>query len=247
VGIHIERDDAAPRQEEQVLASEDRVLSEREVDRENRLEPPHDGARRILEAADSARRRLARDLHDGAQQQFVTAVINLQLAQAKFAGDPDRAKRHLDTALQQAESGLAALRDLVTGIHPPILTHLGLNAAVQSCLDGLPIPVRLEITDERLPPGVEESMYFFVSEALTNVVKHAHASSAAILIARTNTIVNVEVSDDGVGGADLHAGGSGLMGLVDRMHALGGDLTIASPPTGGTVLRGVIPMPAEPV
>jgi signal transduction histidine kinase len=201
-----------------------------------------DVSRRILQAGDAARRRLARDLHDGAQQHFVTATIDLRLAQAKFTSDPERAKQYLDEALAQAESGLGALRDLVTGIHPPILTHLGLKAAVESLVDDFPIPVELDLTTRRLPAALEESIYFFVSEGLTNVIKHAQASNAAVQIAPCSSLVTVEVSDDGIGGAALGGGGSGLPGLADRVQALSGEFTVAAPPAGGTVLRVVIPL-----
>lgn len=198
--------------------------------------------RRILEAGDAARRRVARDLHDGAQQKFVTTVINLQLAQAKLATDPERAKRYLDAALLQAETGLGELRELVTGIHPPILGHFGLNAAVGALADALPIPVDLAVTEERFARILEDNVYFFVSEALTNVVKHAQASHAAVRITAGITLLSAEVRDDGLGGAMVTNGGTGLMGLLDRVETLDGTLTIASPPAGGTMLRAVIPL-----
>ncbi|MGA8718071.1 MAG: histidine kinase [Solirubrobacteraceae bacterium] len=219
----------------------DAMTGELTVDQEG----GHDSgsARQILETADADRRRFTRDLHDAAQQKFVAAMNNLRLAQARFASEPERAKRHLDAALTQAESGLRALRDLVAGIHPPVLAHLGLQAAVESLADDCPIPVSLDITDGRLPVVIEESVYFFVSEALTNVIKHARASEAKILIAAGETLLTVEVSDDGVGGASMTDDGSGLPGLMHRVQALDGELTLASPPTGGTVLRGVLPLP----
>jgi signal transduction histidine kinase len=201
-----------------------------------------DVRRRILEAGDAARRRVARDLHDGAQQKFVTTVINLQLAQATLATDPQRAKRYLDAALVQAETGLGELRELVTGIHPPILGHLGLNAAVGALADALPIPVELAVTDERFARVLEDNVYFFVSEALTNVIKHARASQAAVRITAGSMLLSAEVRDDGLGGVTLINGGTGLMGLLDRVEALDGQLTIASPPAGGTMLRAVIPL-----
>jgi signal transduction histidine kinase len=200
-------------------------------------------ARRILEAADADRRRFAQDLHDGAQQKFVAAVNNLQLARGRFASEPERAKHHLDAALAQAESGLGALRDLVAGIHPPILGHLGLQAAVASLADDSPIPVRLDITDGRLPRAIEESVYLFVSEGLTNVIKHARAREARVLIATSESLLTIEVSDDGIGGAIVTGDGCGLPGLMDRMQALDGSFRLASPPTGGTLLRGVLPLP----
>jgi signal transduction histidine kinase len=199
-------------------------------------------SRRILEAADAARRRLARDIHDGAQQQLVAAVINLQLAQQKFPSDPPRAKQLLDSGLAQAEAGIGALRDMVAGIHPPILTHLGLNAAIEALATGLPVPVSLVLSEQRLPQSLEASVYFFVSEALTNVVKHAEASNATVVVASADARLVVEVSDDGIGGATLAGGGSGLMGLEDRVKALDGALTISSAKGAGTLLRAVIPL-----
>jgi signal transduction histidine kinase len=195
-----------------------------------------------LEAADADRRRFAQDLHDGAQQWFVAALNNLQLAQRSLTAESDRSARYLDAALTQTESGLGALRDLVAGIHPPILTHLGLGAAVEALAVRLAIPVSLEITERRLPAEVEENVYFFVSEALTNVIKHARAAEARVLIATSDTVLTVEVSDDGVGGASAEGGGYGLAGLLIRMQSFDGELMLASPPTGGTVLRGVLPL-----
>jgi signal transduction histidine kinase len=204
-------------------------------------------ARRILADADGARQRLARDLHDGAQQKFVTAVIDLQLAQAKFTTDPQRAREHLDAALRQSQGGLEALRDFMAGMHPPILTHAGLRAAVTSLADGFPIPLELDIIDQRLPWSHEESVYFFISEALTNVIRHAHATLARVGVRHTGDMVLVEVVDDGVGGAVLSSGGSGLLGLIDRVEALGGEFVFSSPAEGGTVVRGLIPLPASEV
>jgi signal transduction histidine kinase len=223
----------------------DRVLDESGAS--PRDDPGREVRRRILDAGDSARRRLARDLHDGAQQKFVTAMINLQLAQGKFDTDPQRARRYLDDAVLQAEAGLAELRDFVTGIHPPILTHLGLRAALDSLVDALPIPVAMDVTETRFAHILEDSVYYFVSEALTNVVKHAHASRATVRVAAGDTLLCAEVSDDGLGGATLTSGGTGLMGLLDRVEALDGELTISSPPTSGTTLRALIPLSEFPL
>jgi signal transduction histidine kinase len=203
-------------------------------------------ARRILADADGARQRFARNLHDGAQQKFVTAMINLQLAQAKFTTDPQRAREHLDAALRQSQGGLAALRDFIAGMHPPILTHAGLLAAVTSLADGFPIPLELDIIDQRLPSAHEESVYFFIAEALTNVIRHAHATLATVGVRHTgDTALAVEVVDDGIGGAILSSRGSGLLGLSDRVEALGGEFALSSPAEGGTVVRGLIPLPGE--
>jgi signal transduction histidine kinase len=215
-----------------------------ERDLPERDEQESAAARRILEAGDAARRRLARDLHDGAQQQLVIAVINLQLAQQKFSSDPQQAKRLLDTALLQAGTSLGTLRDLVAGIDPPILRHLGLNAAIEAVTSELPIPVSLSLTGQQLPESLEASVYFIVSEALTNVVKHAESSRAEVrvVVDPAEELLLVEVADDGIGGATLTSGG-GLVGLGDRLNALGGTITVSSDERSGTSLRAVIPLP----
>jgi PAS domain S-box-containing protein len=198
--------------------------------------------RRIIEAADAARAQLERDLHDGAQQQFVSAVLQLQLAERKAPSDPDGARALRAQAIELASGGLAELRRLASGIHPAILTDRGLGPAVQSLASRLPLPVSVvETPDVRLPAPVEASVYFFVSEALTNVVKHAQAHEATVSIGAENGGLMVEVSDDGVGGA-LPAAGSGLRGLGDRVGALDGTLEVESPPGGGTLLRARIPL-----
>jgi len=198
--------------------------------------------RRIIEAADAARAQLERDLHDGAQQQFVSAMLQLQLAERRVASDPDGARELRAQAIELAGSGVDELRRLAAGIHPAILTDRGLGPAVQSLASRLPLPVTVARTpDMRLPGAVEASVYFFVSEALTNVVKHAAASCATVSIGASNGELTVEVGDDGVGGAQ-DAGGSGLRGLGDRVAALDGTLDVESPPGGGTLLRARIPV-----
>jgi signal transduction histidine kinase len=202
--------------------------------------------RRIFDAGDTARRQLGRDLHDGAQQQLITAVIDLQRAQRLWSTDPDRAKELLDGGLERAESGLQALRALAWGIHPPILTHRGLGAAVESLAGRMPMPVTLELTTERLPASLEASVYFFVSETLSNVVKHAKASNVAVRIVVEDGRLVVDASDDGVGGAAATAEGSGLWGLADRVEALGGDFDLTSSAQAGTSVHADIPMPVPP-
>src|SRR4051794_4930212 len=198
--------------------------------------------RRIIEAADAARAQLERDLHDGAQQQFVSAVLQLQLAERKAESDPEGARELRAQAMQLASGGLNELRRLAAGIHPAILTDRGLGPAVESLASRLPLPVSVVRTpDVRLPGAVEASVYFFVSEALTNVVKHAEADSATVSIGASNGELTVEVGDDGVGGAQV-AAGSGLRGLGDRVGALDGTLDVESPPGGGTLLRAHIPL-----
>jgi signal transduction histidine kinase len=199
--------------------------------------------RRIIEAGDAARAQVTRDLHDGAQQSFVIAVLDLQLAEQKAASDPDAAAGLRDAALEQARTGIAELRDLAAGIHPGVLTDRGLGPAVQALASRLPVPVAVVRTPgRRLATPVEASVYFFVSEALTNVVKHARAERAWVDIALQEDRLVVEVGDDGVGGALTTNGGSGLAGLADRIAALDGELTVTSAPARGTTLRAEIPM-----
>ena len=196
--------------------------------------------RRIIEAADAARARVTRDLHDGAQQQFVSAVLTLQLAERQ--ADADAAARLRRTALEQTRAGIADLRDLAAGIHPGILTDRGLGTAVAALASRLPLPIAVDDRlDRRLPPPVEASLYFFVSEALTNVVKHARASAAEVRIELAGDRLVVDVADDGGGGATA-AGGSGLSGLSDRIAALDGELTVTSPAGGGTTLHAELPV-----
>ena len=198
--------------------------------------------RRIIEAADAARAQLERDLHDGAQQQFVSAMLQLQLAERRATSDPEGARELRAQAIELAGAGVDELRRLAAGIHPAILTDRGLGPAVESLASRLPLPVTVMRTPEvRLPGAVEASVYFFVSEALTNVVKHAAASSATVSIGASNGELTVEVGDDGVGGAQ-DTGGSGLRGLGDRVAALDGMLDVKSPPGGGTLLRARIPL-----
>jgi signal transduction histidine kinase len=202
--------------------------------------------RRIIEAGDNARRRLARDLHDGAQQQLVTALIRLQLAQQKLEADPAQARQMLDAGVEGTEAGLQTLRELAAGIHPPILTHFGLSAAVEALATTSPVPLSLDLTQDRLPGAIEASLYFFISEALTNVAKHANASAAGVVISAKEGHLVVEVHDDGIGGVGPASAGSGLEGLADRIGALSGDLTVTSAAGDGTTLRAEIPLPYAP-
>ena len=197
---------------------------------------------RMVTAFDTARQRVTRDLHDGAQQQLVSTLINLQLAQQNWSSAPQQAKEFLDRALHDARSGIDGLREIAAGIHPAILTHRGLNATLDALADRLPILVHLDITDSRLPAPIEASIYFFCSEALTNVVKHARASSAWVRVAIEDGRYTIEVRDDGIGGAETRLETSGLIGLRDRIGALKGAMQISSPPLAGTTLRAWIPL-----
>lgn len=201
---------------------------------------------RLVTASDAARQRVTRDLHDGAQQRLVTTLINLQLAELKWESAPQRARELLGLAIRDARRGIEDLREIVSGIHPAILTQRGLAAAIDSLAAGLPISVQFDVPDSRLPAPVEASVYFFCSEALTNVVKRAHATSAWVRVKLTDDRCAVEVRDDGIGGAQPRSETSGLNGLRDRIGALNGTMDITSPATGGTVLAASIPLPNDP-
>jgi PAS domain S-box-containing protein len=197
---------------------------------------------RIVTTSDAARQRVTRDLHDGAQQRFVNTIINLQLAQQKWSPEPQQAKEHVARALGEAQAGMGELRQIAAGLHPAILTHRGLAAALDALAARLPIPVELDITGQRLPEALEASIYFFCSEALTNVVKHACASSAWVHVACDGDRCTIEVRDDGIGGAEPRQDTSGLIGLHDRIGALGGALEVSSSASSGTTLRAWIPL-----
>ena len=200
--------------------------------------------RRIVEAGDLARRRVTRDLHDGAQQKLVSLVVNLELARELTASEPQHAAELLEAATQQARAAISELRELASGIHPSLLTTRGLRAAVEALADELPLPINpLDVPEMRLPTVIEGSVYFLISEALTNVVKHASARAAGVRVVVTDTKLTVEVSDDGIGGAVLQTAGHGLAGLADRVGALGGTLQLESPRSSGTILRADIPLP----
>jgi PAS domain S-box-containing protein len=201
---------------------------------------------RLVAASDAARQRVTRDLHDGAQQRLVTTLINLQLAELKWESAPERARELVGLAVRDARRGIEDLREIVSGIHPAILTQRGLAAAVDSLAAGLPISVQLDIPDFRLPAPVEASVYFFCSEALTNVVKHARAGSAWVRLELVDDRCVVEVGDDGIGGAQPRSETSGLNGLRDRIGALNGTVDITSPAAGGTVLKASIPLLFDP-
>lgn len=197
---------------------------------------------RLVTASDTARQRVTRDLHDGAQQRFVTAIINLQLAEETWESAPHRTKERLALALRDARRGLEDLREIVAGMHPAVLTHHGLAAALSALAARLPVPVELAITAHKLPEPIEASIYFFCSEALTNVVKHAHAQCAWVRVGVADDRCAIEVRDDGVGGAAPRSQSSGLTGLRDRIGALGGALEVSSPAAGGTRLQAWIPL-----
>ncbi len=194
-----------------------------------------------VDSAEAERRRIERDLHDGAQQRLVALAVDLGSARDKLEQDPETGRAMVEAAHEEAKAALAEIRDLVRGIHPVILEDRGLDAALSAVVARSPVPVTLKVeVAERPPPAVESAAYFVVTEALTNVARHAHATRARVSIARTADRVVVEVHDDGVGGADPGEG-TGLAGLRDRVTALGGTLHIVSPAGGPTTLLAEIP------
>jgi PAS domain S-box-containing protein len=194
---------------------------------------------RIVDAADEERRRMARDLHDGAQGTLVRVVIALQIA-AQGSDVRDETRALIDGALDDARSAVDELRELAHGIHPAALTQHGLAAAVRVLAQRVSVPVEVQIADERYPKSVESAAYFVASEALTNVIKYARASNARVTATRSDDHLVLSVVDDGIGGAGL-AAGSGLAGLADRLAAVDGTLTVSSEPEG-TEVSAEIPL-----
>jgi signal transduction histidine kinase len=207
-----------------------------------RLEELRVSRLRIVEAADAARRRIERDLHDGAQQQLVALAIELRLLRRRMPDD-ETAEAIEDLSRRLGEA-LEELRELARGIHPAVLTDRGLGPALAALTDRVPIEVDLDIDAEgRLPAAIEAAAYFLVAEGLTNVVKYAGAQRAEVSVRHEDGELIVTVADDGRGGADPEAG-SGLRGLQDRLAAVDGTLVVDSPPGGGTELQGRLPCDA---
>ncbi|MGW1076342.1 sensor histidine kinase [Streptomyces sp. NPDC002537] len=195
----------------------------------------------VVDAADAERRRIERDLHDGAQQRLVSMAVNLGLAKATMKDLPDDAREVIDEAHREAKQAIAELRDLVRGLHPAVLEDRGLDAALSGIADRTPLPVRLRVDlTSRPAPAIEAVAYFVVSEALANIVKHAQASGVDITVERFGGILLVVVSDDGVGGADP-SGGTGLAGLAKRVASVDGTFSISSPVGGPTVVTVELP------
>jgi signal transduction histidine kinase len=196
---------------------------------------------RLVEATDSERRRIERDLHDGTQQRLVSIAMALGLAESKLAADRPAVEPVLREAREALAVALAELRELTQGIRPAILVERGLAAALDDLSRRAALPVRLDVAvRHRLPEQVESAAYFVASEALANAAKHSHASEVRLDASRDGALLVLEVADDGIGGA-ASGGGSGLRGLADRVEALGGMLTVSSPPGRGTTVRAEIP------
>ena len=196
---------------------------------------------RIVAAGDQERRRVERNLHDGAQQRLVTVALHLHLVRRRLETDPTEVPALIEAAQAELTVALEEIRELVQGLHPRVLSERGLAAALEALAERAVLPVEIvELPDERLPAAVEAAAYYVVSEALANAAKHSHASSVSVRVAAGWEKTAVEVIDDGVGGADVE-GGSGLRGLSDRVAALGGVLAVSSEPEQGTALRVELP------
>jgi len=226
------------------LASE-KAIRERDA-AEIRAAESQEAQRRILDSAIAARRQLARDLHDGAQQRLVTLVLELRLARDQIPC-PSEDLALLDASIEHASAALDELRELAAGVHPSILTKRGLPAAINALARRSPLPVSVwAATRERLPEGVEANVYFLIAEALTNAVKHARATRVEVSMNCDGRALMLEIRDDGIGGASMETAGTGLKGMADRASGLGGRLTIVSPERGGTLVRAAIPLDAAP-
>jgi signal transduction histidine kinase len=197
--------------------------------------------RRAMDAAEAERRRIERDLHDGAQQRLVALAMTLGRAKSRYGREPENIGPLLDEAHHEAKQAVAELRDLTRGIHPPVLADRGLDAALSALAARAPVPVTVTVEMPVRPSQTVEAIaYFVVAEALTNVAKHADAHRASVHVRRVGDTLRVIVADDGRGGADP-AGGSGLRGLADRVSGIDGRLTVASPPGGPTTLTVELP------
>ena len=207
-----------------------------------RVDDLRDARQRIIAAADAERRRIERDLHDGAQQRMVAVALTLGLAEAKMRTDPESAARLVAQAREEAQLAVKELRELARGIHPAVLSDRGLCAALEALAARAPIPVEVSgVPSAPLDPEVEAAAYFVTAEALTNVAKYAHAGRASVRLGVEAGRLRVEVRDDGVGGADPSSG-SGVRGLRDRVEALDGELDVSSPAGEGTTVTVAIPL-----
>jgi signal transduction histidine kinase len=216
----------------------ERLLAELRV----QLDEVRDSRARIVEASVTERRRLERNLHDGAQQRLVTLSLHLRMAQETLHDDPLAAEAMLDGVGEDLKQALDELRELARGLHPAVLTDRGLAPALQSLANRSPFPVKVAgVPALRLPQPVEEALYYVVAESLTNAAKHSGATEGSVELSTTPETVVVEIRDSGRGGANL-TNGSGLRGLVDRIEALGGELRVSSPSGDGTVIRAELPL-----
>ena len=208
----------------------------------DRVDDLRTARQRIIAAADAERRRIERDLHDGAQQRMVSVAVTLGLAAAKLGDDTEAAARLIAEAREEAQLAVKELRELARGIHPAVLSDRGLAAALEALAARAPVPVEVTgVPEEPLPRPVEAAVYFVTAEALTNVAKYAQADTASVALSVADDRVRLEIRDDGIGGAASTVG-SGVAGLCDRVEALDGELRVESPPGVGTTVTAEIPL-----
>jgi signal transduction histidine kinase len=206
-----------------------------------RVDDLRDARQRIIAAADAERRRIERDLHDGAQQRLIAVAVTLGLAESRIHTDPEGAAELIAQARVEAQLAVKELRELARGIHPAVLSDHGLAAALEALAARAPIPVEVSgVPKAPLGDAIEAAAYFVTAEALTNVAKHAHAERAFVHLSLGSDCLRVEIRDDGVGGANPDGGG--LHGLCDRVEALDGRLEVHSPPGAGTAVTVVLPL-----
>ena len=246
IEYHLDFEDGSRRHYEGRFAAsgdDEFLMIVREItERKQQQEELEASRQRIVAAGDAARRKLERNLHDGAQQRLVSLSLSLRLAQNQVAKSPARAEELLEASREELMQALEELRELARGIHPAVLTDRGLEAALEALAGRAALPVEIDcIPDVELPPPVEAAAYYVVSEALANITKYSGASAVKVSIGQVDGYALVEVADDGVGGADPTRG-SGLSGLSDRVASLNGKLVIDSPPGAGTRIRAEIPL-----
>jgi signal transduction histidine kinase len=220
----------------------DKALMVQALDRDDPAQRRAASRRQMIEAVDAEHARLARDLHDGAQQRLVHTIIALKMLRRALQDGDEAAEALVSEALEHAEQANAELRELAHGRLPSVLTHGGLRAGVEALASRAPLPVMVDVSVGRLARTLEAHAYFIVAEALTNVVKHSRASAAEVRVAVAGDVLRMEVHDNGIGGARFE-GSSGLLGLGDRVASLQGQLRVTSPDGGGTQLVADLPLP----
>ena len=239
LAVHSTRDDPLPADTE-VRVGEFTELIATAISNVDAREDLAASRARIVAAADEERRRVVRDLHDGAQQRLVHTIVTLNLARSAIEEEREDAADLVSEAARRAEEATGELRELAHGILPSVLTRGGLPAGVRALASRMPVPVETDVSVDRLPAEVEATAYFVVAEALTNVAKHARAEQASVEAHMTDGQLRIQVADDGVGGADRE--GSGFLGLGDRLAVHDGTLSVESPAEGGTRVVAAIPV-----
>jgi signal transduction histidine kinase len=244
IAVASDREDPAPPETGARLAAFTELVATAIANAQSQAELTASRAR-IVRSTDEARRRIERDLHDGAQQRLVSLALQLRAAQESLPPDLGALAAELDSVVAGINSALDDLRDLARGIHPGLVGRAGLRRGLKMLARRSAVPVHLDVrVERRLPEPIEVAAYYVVSEALTNAAKHAHATNVDVAVETDDDVLRIRVQDDGVGGADFGRG-SGLLGLRDRVEALGGRIALQSRPEGGTSLSAELPLVAD--